>query len=489
MPTGEKASEYALFAQVDPAGAYEFLTCVGITGNISIPKGDLTIVYCPSIKSGEYEAKMTLQGEPGLVTFSIQHPLEHVFNWALELKCPINLRVHHLCGGDRPILRAYRTNITILEARATVGNIVDPTALGPDANDRVMANADFGALKAEIIKQLTGNRQTVSQTQGINDIDFLPPMCRDDCSVYTETGQKGYAVLDTDYAGVYGDVIIQTEDHGATWALLPQSPFTSLNRSGNAVKVRWTGSGNHRIIVAGDAVGGAAPEISYSDDEGVSWNDVEPSAVAGQGILQMCWDSIARLWACSDDGYIFYSTDLGESWSASEEAVETTQPLYDIVFYDADVGYCVGGNNVFLRTLDGGTWGAVTGPTVGVALLSVAVNRFGHVFVGTNDARIFRSINADGDCDWVEINDWGNGSINCLRADPDHRYWINATWDNATPVGELLRSEDGGHSFRRITTPTNEGLDALCVCDPNVIYIGGEPVGGTSFIGKFIRSV
>jgi hypothetical protein len=50
----------------------------------------------------------------------------------------------------------------------------------------------------------------------------------------------------------------------------------------------------------------------------------------------------------------------------------------------------------------------------------------------------------------------------------------------------VLRSTDGGASFRlwALNMPTNSGLNALYVCDPNFIFVGGEPQGGTAFIAK-----
>jgi hypothetical protein len=51
----------------------------------------------------------------------------------------------------------------------------------------------------------------------------------------------------------------------------------------------------------------------------------------------------------------------------------------------------------------------------------------------------------------------------------------------------VWRSEDGGNTWAPETTPPNAGLNALFVNDSNMLYIGGEPVGGTSFIAKYIR--
>lgn len=484
----EEKSYFALWAQVNPAEGYEFLTCVGLTGNVVIPKGDLTIVYCPAVESGAYVPDMLITGEAGLVTFSIEQPLEHVFNWTLELLCPINLRLNYVCGGDRNVFDAYRVGVTMIYAKSSTGSIVDPTALQPADNERVMTSADFSALHGALVKKLTGTQQGVTATTGVNDIDFLPPMCLTDCSIYVGLGDYGYAVLDTDYLGAYGDTVLRTVNGGGTWATTTTSPFLTLGRNATAVKVKWTGSGTHRVIVAGGAMAATHPEISYSDDAGVTWYNVNPRLIGGQGINQMCWDALGRLWAVADGGYIYVSSTQGASWSTAEAGVEVPGvSLNDIVFYNGNVGYAVGNTNAVLQTLDGANWDTLTGPIGGTNNLTVAVNRYGHVFIGDNAARIWRSI--DQGANWVEMIDYGGGSINRLRADPQYRYFLSHIYDDALAAGTLYRSEDGGASFVAQVTPANVGLDALCVVDPNVIYIGGEVVALTSFIAKFIRRV
>jgi hypothetical protein len=45
---------------------------------------------------------------------------------------------------------------------------------------------------------------------------------------------------------------------------------------------------------------------------------------------------------------------------------------------------------------------------------------------------------------------------------------------------------DGGASFRlwKLAIPTNAGLNALTVIDPNFVYVFGDPEGGSGFISK-----
>jgi hypothetical protein len=56
--------------------------------------------------------------------------------------------------------------------------------------------------------------------------------------------------------------------------------------------------------------------------------------------------------------------------------------------------------------------------------------------------------------------------------------------DNASPVGTVHWTKDGGYTWETITTPTNVGLNALFVCDEWNFFVCGEAQGGTGFIAK-----
>ena len=264
-----------------------------------------------------------------------------------------------------------------------------------------------------------------------------------------------------------------------------------LGRNATAVVTIIT-SEDHRVVVAGGAMPATFPEIAYSDDRGVNWNNVQiaDAGGGGRGVNMLTIDPLGRVWAVFDEGRIYRSDNQAQSWTVFEDGVETVQNLLDIVFYDENVGYAVGNAGIVLQTINGEDWDQIGSPVgIGVNILSVAVNRYGHVFVTTNDTRLFRSV--DGGANWVEILDQLVGTINRVRFDAAHRYFGYFIWDNAAPAGQLWRTEDGGSTWAAEVlvgqTPANNGLDALFVNDTNMVYIGGEPVGGTSFIAKFIR--
>ena len=82
-------------------------------------------------------------------------------------------------------------------------------------------------------------------------------------------------------------------------------------------------------------------------------------------------------------------------------------------------------NSTILKTEDGAEWNLLANPPTAGAInyVSVTVNRYGHVFVCTSDARIFRSVDGgETFAGWLEIEDRKVGSVNRIRTEPDHRY-------------------------------------------------------------------
>jgi len=478
----------------------EFLTCCAVD-DITVPEGDVTLKYEPDPqRSGEFRATSQIIGEPGSPTMSMMRTLQKVYNYLMETDCPTNYRVNWACRGDRTVKTNYDVAFLLFYARITNRNIPTPTALEPDDEERVETSADLSGLDATMIYKLSGVTQANAFTQAINDMAFLNEACEGVCGDRIGRGDEGYAVMDAAGYLDYSEVEVgHTTDGGANWNAVAGEPFTDVANL-TSVVLKQTSDG-HRVIVGRDALLGRLPGISYSDDEGDSWTAVDLPGGLGYGVNALTRDRDGALWAAGDYGYIFKSSDMGNSWTANESAAETTEDLLDIVFVISPmfggegVGYAVGESNTILYTENSGDdWGALTGPAAGTNLLCCGLNRFGHLFVGTNDARLFRTTegpDTEAD-DWEEILDLGSGSINSIDFDPFMEYFATLSWDNASPVGTVYRTEDGGASWFSTllvgATPTNQGINVVKMPGPNMIYAGGELLtGGNPFIGKFTR--
>jgi len=60
-------------------------------------------------------------------------------------------------------------------------------------------------------------------------------------------------------------------------------------------------------------------------------------------------------------------------------------------------------------------------------------------------------------------------------------YMIHNT---AAPVGTIFVTINGGYSWKAITTPSNNGLNALSIADTSMVYAAGEVESGTAVIVK-----
>jgi len=476
-----------LFTQVDPTEPFEYLTCVGV-GNVTIPKRASTSKYEPDpMSSGDFIPVGSIRGDIGRVTATLTRPLSTVNNFLIEQDCEFNSRINWPClGVDRTVVENYDVAYLFFRGEFNSAEMEQPAVIEPSEDERIMTNGELGSLLGQFIYRLVSERQTLSTTTGANDIAFLPDKCANRCGDRVQVGEIGYAVLDTAGYSPAGDSVVRTEDSGGTWAATATDPFNGT-RDVLSLLLIDIGNDGHRVVVTGGPDPGQDGEISYSEDDGATWNNVTVGTVNNQGINMITRDQRGRVWVCADAGYVYRSNALVTSWTTQEAGVETAQDLNDIVFYNEQVGYAVGDSNAMIRTTDGDTFGLITGPAVGSDLNSVAVNYLGYVFVTASNGAIYMSTD-QGD-NWstlVAAGVYGTDARR-IRFDQRLRYFAGLIVDDGSPLGSFYRSEDGGASFREWEVDTNAGLNGVFVADPNMIYICGEPQGGTTFIGVLGR--
>ena len=475
-----------LFIQTDPSDEFEFLTCTGV-GDTTIPKGARTLKYKQDLRrSGKLVASGSIQGVADFANFNIIRPLNTVNNYLQEIDCPFNARLNWACRGTRTILSNYELGAFIIDSAFTSSTISNPLSGGETENDRINTTGDVSGARFTYVYPLAGKRLTMVSTTDVYALAVVPSECASRCGDKVGLGQIVWAGFEeTAYTVGYIQV---SRDYGATWNH-PAGwwPFAVAGDISSIVIVD-SASGYRVICARGSAAVGPA-EVSFSDDEGATGTDVEVGIVNGQTIQMLRKDLRGRIWAVATDGDIYMSATNGASWSANLGGTVTTEDLYDIVFYDDNVGYSVGNANAFLVTVDGGlTWTAGVGPSVGDNLISIDVNYAGHIYVTNDDAELWRS--TDQGATWELMLDLA-GTMNQVRFDDDFRYFGYLVVDSAAPVGTLYRSEDAGNTWAQIGVPAtdylNAGINCVAVCDANMAYAGGAPQAATSFVAKFTR--
>lgn len=483
----------AAFIQVDPLDQMEFMTATGVNG-VTIPRRAQEADYLPSAYTGGFDAVDFVEGDKPLVSANFTRPLFEVYNYLLELDCRFNLRVNLQCAGLRAVKQNYTIVVLLIQSLFNSGEIDTMVVDTPGANGRINTTGSAQSLNWTFLRALTGARQPIDATQAVNDIDFVTAQCYSKCSTYRGRGQVGYAVLDTDYIGVYGDTVLKTVNYGADWDATLTAPFDALGRNAQRVLTVPISGTEHRVIVAGGAWPATYPEISYSDGNNATsgnvWHNIHPAAAAGYGGLGvngLAMDGIGRLYAVLDSGRVCMSKDVGETYEVVEGGDETGEDLNDIAFYGTR-GYIAGdANTVLLKLEDSQDWNAIAGPAAGHDLLSIETNYLGHVFIGTNGGQVWRTADGGVSYERVATNIAEVGTIDRIRRDPYTAYVMYLVHNDAASDGFIYRSEDGGVTWTPLSMVAlaNNGINGICAVDANTLYMCGELVGGTGFIGKF----
>lgn len=340
------------------------------------------------------------------------------------------------------------------------------------------------------LSQFKVMRQTTGETQALNDLSFLQ-----DKQPWTAPGgakfggRNGFAGADS-AAGPATANVQKTTDGGGTWAAAATDPFAAAEHVGPVITFPRSGSA-FRILV-GRAVTDAAapPEVAYSDNNGATWTAVSLGSTnalffrAGpRGLFHLDY---YHIWAVVSAGGIFFSGDGGLTWTQQGASV-TANDLNAIHMANAKVGYAAGEADTILKTVDGGTtWAAVTATGSGANILTIDVLDENRVWVGLDDGTFFYSL--DGGTTWTArrftgLNArYGVGDVKDIEFLNDYVGLMIA--DNASPVGEIFLTKDGGYTWEPITTPTNAGLNAVHWIDSESFFSVGEPQGGTAVILK-----
>jgi photosystem II stability/assembly factor-like uncharacterized protein len=474
-------TEGNLFVQTELSEVPAWLTCAGV-GDINVPQGDKTPIYCPDpLNSGQYKIEGFVTGDVGQGTTVLEKPLVSVWNWLVETKCSFQARINWVCRGNRRDEQNYEVAALMLGAEFNSKGITNPVRTPTGTSDRVLTNGNVDFTTLMMIYRLTLSQHTLTNTADANGVYFLPERCEDRCGAARALCEHGIIGCDNpSYPGYLYDAEIKKTTDGTTWTATATDPFAYAG----AVKAVWifeSVDGERYVACRQTPVAGHQAESAYSLDRGDTWVNVVMGGLLDQGVnsITLCAGKIV---AVGTTGYIWESLDQASSWAVMAGPVApTAEDLNDVDFYDDRQGYAVGDNNTFLYTNDASNWFAGTGPAAGADLLSVAVNMKGHVFVTTNDGRIFVSED-EGDSWAVRLN-LGAGTIPWIEFEDIANYVGAFVHNPASGRAQLYRSENGGASWNLIAgMPNNSGLNWGHMCDQNHIITVGNAHGGTTFV-------
>lgn len=486
MPHHFLAGEMSIWVQRNgPNSEPVFAGCHAI-GDVDRPEGDVEPVYCPDERGPNlFKVVNSIQGTPGLTTFTITTDFTEDIDELERVKCPFTLFVHASKRGRKDVFDNFDRTIIYSNVRVTNRGLAGLVARTPEDQGRVEQSYDVSAEQELRLKEFTITRQTIAQTTAINDITFCNDFaCRTTDDVAQESCQVGFAVAD---AVAYATANVLYTNNGGTW-VETTDPF-GADENPIAVECFPFGRDTSRVIVANGSTSGVPAEIAYSDDNGDTWTTVDVSA--GNTVFRTRHALKARsqynIWAALGNGYIYHSSDAGVSWDAQEAGVLAPSGWNAIDFADDEVGWVGGENNVIARTIDGGTtWSSITGPsgqaTADVSAIA-AIDR-NRAWVGFNNGSMW--FTHDGGETWESraFPGSGVGEVRDIKFFNDSLGMMIV--NNASPVGTALWTINGGYSWSRLDANTNSGYNAIYICDEWNFFIAGEAQGGLGYIAKVL---
>jgi photosystem II stability/assembly factor-like uncharacterized protein len=483
-----------LWVQFRKFQPYELLLCYGMT-DVTDPRGAMAPVREPDPgHRRETVVADILRGDPDLPGFTVETRLHKRNNYLLGLTCDLVGAQGHV--GECSRADNYNaSDAAFAWEQVKRGDLaVDRLALieGDDAPVAISVpfNARGGPFFVDFEVYLT-SAETILEAGAALDITFLSEECFETCQTQEDNCENGYLVSEaeatspTDTASVWA-----TDDAGETWRRTSTQPFLAGEDISSVVAMGT--KLDHRVIVSRGTTDGANfAEIAYADVTtwtlGVpqtTWILVDVGAVLGEFINHLLWIDWRHLYAVTSGGNVYRSDDGGASWSLVHDGALSLNEATGLL----DGTIWAGGNtNTIIRSEDfGDTWTTIAGPAAWAAVnvVSVHVTPDGTLFAGASNGGI--SGTYDGGDEWHTLSLQGITPTNVprIRGSDNSFIWVIA--DIAGPVGRVLRSTDGGATFRlwALNIPTNAGLNALYVCNPNYIFVAGEPQGGWAFVSK-----
>lgn len=458
----------ALFIQPDgPNTPVHYLGCVNLE-DVSVPKGGITLLQC--FEDGEFVTKTFFEEAPGPITTTIGEWIGKRASVLETVRPPFGLYAQLRSSGKAGLLGNYDRGFTL-----NVAKITDQTVTGiARRNEDVAAEQTFAvaALPPLMAYQVNkGYRVSVTETEAINAIVAGD----DDCEELLAVADAGY--------GAAANVIRRASETAQFAATT--DPFTTAENIAAIIRVEIDADTTRYIVARGTTDVGNPAEIAYTDNNGTTWTTVNVGAQNGAifiGPHSLYAIDKSHIWGVTDDGYIYFSDDGGESWTAQESGVIHSNAYNAVYFADELTGMAVGESDIVAITSDGGlTWSAATAPG-NTAGLDVVTNNGAFWWVGDDSGSLWYS--DDHGSTWTERAGWtgsGSGVVTTVAFMDEYRGFLVRTSGGSSTV---LYTFTGGAEWFTVPVPTNSGINHLIICGERLAYAVGEAQGTTGFVLK-----
>jgi len=489
------AGEGAIWAQ--PAGPNTELVYLGCheLGDIEEPLGDVRLLYCSTEDPNRYEVIDSLQETPGGVTTSMLTDVRKVGDIMETIRCPVPLYVNVVSCGKKNVFDNWDRSFGLQKSWITRRVLSRLTSKDPETQDKAAQTFDITAETLQRIYEFSVAQLGIAETEDLLDITFCnSERCAGSCGDALDACSHGYVS-----GGVLAGSPInqadlwETETGGLSWAIGASKPFAAGEVVASLACFEKDKNTTRVIVARGTTDAGNPMEVAITDDDGLTWTNVDVGSVDGQyatGPKSLFVLDFFNIWLCTTGGYIYKSEDGGSTWTAQTSGDKTAQDLNAIEFFGSKYGYAVGDSNAILKTETGDVWSLVAGHAsqAGVDINTVSVLSRFRVWIGYAAAgRVYYTHN--GGTNWFERSHIGSGSGAVKEISFFDEYFGAMLWNNNAGAGTFMVTINGGTTWKSLATPIthpNAGFNSLYICNPLKIFVAGDAYGGT---GVILRAV
>jgi hypothetical protein len=439
---------------------------------------------------GAFQEVASLPGTEGKPSMTLTARYSQNLSDMLRLarrRCYHDFQVHVGSCEDLQDFDGGWQKIVVLEHGAITNyGTEDLGALGSGDRAAVNESIDIQMRDYYEIKRIdSAEICTTSVVQEVVAVAFCDRRACGECGEVSDGCQRLFAlILASSGSPGLGAQVVYSADGGSTCGSTVISTLAAnedpddMSCFGDYIVVVSETSGTHHYADRTDILNGVA-----------AW--AESAAYETGGEPRCIW--VLRpgyAWVGGAGGYIYF-LDSAESDPVVQDAGSaTSEDLNDVHAFDEENIIAVGDNNALIKTTNGGTWGAVTGPAVGVDLLSCWMRSKTEWWIGTANGKLFYTTNSG--ISWTEktFPGSGTGSVRDIVFVSTQVGYIAHT--TAAPLGRILRTISGGNRWYVLpegtgSIPANDRINALATCgDPNLIVGGGLADSATDgFLVKF----
>jgi photosystem II stability/assembly factor-like uncharacterized protein len=263
---------------------------------------------------------------------------------------------------------------------------------------------------------------------------------------------------------VGGDVgtIILSLDDGTSWQLKSSSVTNNILQ---------------RVSFPSEFVGFA---VGGSIASGNSYGDILKTTNAGEVWTKLPLDPGYRAYSVfflnENVGYvgsvgpngIYKTTNGGDNWTQLNTGTGVASSnIYDIKFYDDNLGFAMYSSGQVARTSDGGnSWESISAGWGNAAGYEIFIVNSSVIYLCGGGNRVSKSTN--GGLSFSQITSLGTVALYSMHFFDANNGFISGS------SGKLYKTTNGGGSFTEIQMPTSTTLYSIRFVDDDYGYVGGE---------------